>query len=188
MPPVATDPFSESTEYSQVARNRMVAVIALHHAFQPRSDQHNRLMHPPAQLLLNGKEFCPQSLRRRPAPDHKVALRVPTTVVGEPEKREGFRLPFSALPSIGRREAPEFDQSRPLPMEFQTELCQPLLTISQEPLRVCPVLKSATISSAYLSNVTSPTEIFTLSLPDALPIFPFSAPRAGHSTETRRRD
>jgi hypothetical protein len=26
-------------------------------------------------------------------------------------------------------------------MEFQTKLCQPLLKISQKPLRICPVLK-----------------------------------------------
>ena len=111
-PPGATEPFSKSPEYGQVARNSMVSAVALHHAFQPRSDQHNRLMHLPAQLLLDGQELCPQSFCRCPPPDHKMALRVPTTIVGEPEKRESFRFSLSALPSIRPREASQLDQSR----------------------------------------------------------------------------
>jgi hypothetical protein len=55
--------------------------------------------------------------------------------VGESEERKRFRLPFSALPSIRRREAPKFDQSRLLRMHFQTKLRQPFLEIAQ-PARV----------------------------------------------------
>ena len=80
-------------------------------------------------------------LRRRATPDHKVALRVPTTVVGEPEDRESLRLPLAALLSIGRCEAPELDQSRLLRMDLQTKLCQPFLKVAQESLRVRLVLK-----------------------------------------------
>jgi len=134
--PISADSFSEATEYGQVARNRMVSVIALDHAFQPRSHEHNRLMHLPAQFLLDGKEFGPQPLRRGAPPDHKVAPRVPATEVREPEEREGLRLPFSALLSIRRREAPELDQSRLLRMDLQSELRQPLLEVSQEPLGI----------------------------------------------------
>src|SRR5438045_2286219 len=90
----------------------MVSEVALHHAFQPRSDEHDRLMHLPTQLLLDGKELSPQSLHRSAPPDHKMTLRVPTTVVGEPEEREGFRLPLFAFSSIRRREASELDQPR----------------------------------------------------------------------------
>jgi FAD/FMN-containing dehydrogenase len=63
-----------------------------------------------------------QSLRRCLPPDHKVILRVPTTVVGEPEERESFRLPLTAFPSIGRREAPELDQPRLFRMDLQSKL------------------------------------------------------------------
>jgi hypothetical protein len=43
--PVATKPFSESSERRQVARHRVVAVVAFHHPFQPRSDLRDRLVH-----------------------------------------------------------------------------------------------------------------------------------------------
>src|ERR1022692_38154 len=92
--------------------------------------------------MLDGQEFCPQSFCRCPPPDHKMALRVPTTIVGEPEKREGFRFSLSALPSIRCREASKLDQSRLLRMDLQSKLRQPFLEIPQEPLCVCLVLKS----------------------------------------------
>jgi len=44
--------------------------------FQPRTDIRHRLMHLPAQLLLDGMEFCPHSLYQCASPDHKVAFRV----------------------------------------------------------------------------------------------------------------
>jgi hypothetical protein len=134
----------------------MVSEVTLHHALQPRSDQHDWLMHLPTQLLLNGKELCPQSLRRRSPPDHKMAPGVPATIVGEPKEREGFRLPFSALPTIGRREASELDQSRLLRMDLQSKLRQPFLKVAQEPLRVRLVLKAGNkiVSVANDDDVT----------------------------------
>jgi len=99
-------------------------------------------MHLPTQLLLDGKELSPQSLHRSAPPDHKMTLRVPTTVVGEPEEREGFRLPLFAFSSIRRREASELDQPRLLRMDLQTKLGQPLPKISQEPLCFRLVLKT----------------------------------------------
>ena len=62
--------------------------------------------------------------------------------MGKPEERECFRLPLSALPPIRRREASELDQPRLLRMNLQTKLGQPLLEVSQEPLRFRLVLES----------------------------------------------
>jgi hypothetical protein len=90
--------------------------------------------------------------------------------VGEPEERERFRLPFFALPSIRRREASEFDQPRLLWMEFQTELCQPLLKISQEPLRIRPVLKPG-------------DKIIGVSDDDDVPTHDFLSPHLGPQVE-----
>src|SRR5271168_4748620 len=122
MPPVTAKPFSEPRKYRQVARYRVVLVVTLHHPFQPRSDDHYGLMHHPAQLLLNHSELCPHPLRRRMPPDHKTACRVRATEVREPEERECFRFPLSSLPSTGPSKAPEFDQSRFLRMDLQSEL------------------------------------------------------------------
>lgn len=119
----------------------MISVVSLHHAFQPRADEHNRLMYLPAQLLLDSQKLRSQSLCRCPPPDHKVAPQVPATIVGEPEKRESLRLSLTALLSIGRCEAPELDQSRLFRMDLQTKLRQPFLEIPQEPLCVRLVLK-----------------------------------------------
>src|SRR6202050_5887038 len=107
MPPVTTKPFSEPRKYRQVARNRVVLVVTLHHPFQPRSDERDRLMHHPAQLLLNNSELCPHPLCRRVPPDHKTACRVRATKVREPEERECCRFPLASLPPIGRRQTPE---------------------------------------------------------------------------------
>lgn len=62
--------------------------------------------------------------------------------MGEPEEREGFRLSLSALLPIGRREAPELDQSRLLWMDLQSKLRQPFLKVVQEPLCVRLVLEA----------------------------------------------
>ena len=110
MPPVATKPFSEPRKCRQVTRNRVVLVVTLHHPFQPRPDERDRLMHHPAQLLLDNSELCPHPLRRRMPPDHKATSRVRVTEVYEPEERECFRLFSPSLPSLGRRKASELDQ------------------------------------------------------------------------------
>src|SRR3954453_4612722 len=53
VPPVAAEPLSKTPQHSQVSRHGMITVIAVHHPFQPRSDLRHRLMHLPAQLLLD---------------------------------------------------------------------------------------------------------------------------------------
>src|SRR5579862_9261817 len=142
MPPVTAKPFSESRKHRQVARHGVVLVVTLYHPLHPRSDERDGLMHHPAQLLLNQSELRPHPLRRRMPPDHKPAGRVRATEVREPEERECFRLSLPSLPSTGRGKAPEFDQSRFLRMNLQSELCQPLLKVSQKSFGVRPVLKS----------------------------------------------
>src|SRR5437867_3383204 len=116
MPPVTAKPFSETRKHRQVARHGVVSVVTLHHPFQPRPDERDRLMHLPAQLLLNHSELCPHPLCRRMPPDHKMASRVRATKVREPEERECFRLSLPSLPSSRRRKAPELDQPRFLRM------------------------------------------------------------------------
>jgi hypothetical protein len=52
----------------------MIAVVALHDPFQPLSHDAHRLMHLPAQLLLDGLELHPHPLGRRSPPYYKVTL------------------------------------------------------------------------------------------------------------------
>ncbi len=88
-------------------------------------------------------------MKRRPhplghslTPCNEVTLRSPRTVVREPKKRERLRLAFSTLLPIDLREPTEFDQTRLLRMEFQREIRQPFLKLSQEPLSVFAPLKA----------------------------------------------
>lgn len=60
----------------------------------------------------------------------------------ESQKHESLRLPLTTLFSVSSRKAPKLDQSRLVGMQFQTELHQPLLEITQEPLGVSSVLKA----------------------------------------------
>ena len=120
----------------------MVTVITVRHPLQPRSDNRHWLVHLPAQLLLNGMEFRPHPLGHCAPPDHKVAFRVPATIVGEPEERECFRFSFAALPTIGRCKASESDQPCLLRMNLQPKLRQPLPKVSQEPLGISLMLET----------------------------------------------
>lgn len=120
----------------------MVAVIPVRHAFQPRPDVLDRLMHHPAQLLLNNTKFCPHPLgRRMPQTTKWPFVFVPQKCVN-PRNVNVLRLPHASLSPIGRCETPEFDQPRFLRMDLQPKLRQPFQKISQKPLSIRPVLKS----------------------------------------------
>ena len=62
--------------------------------------------------------------------------------MGEPQKRERLRLSLTALLPVDLRESTKLDQSRFLRMDLRPELRQPLLKLSQKPLRFRPVLES----------------------------------------------
>src|SRR5437879_6838079 len=87
---------------------------------------------------LRGHPLC----RRNPPDVEGSAAPESSTEVGEPQKREGLRLSLATPFSVSCGEPPEFDQSRLVRMQFQSEPYQPFPKLTQEPLGVGPVLKS----------------------------------------------
>jgi len=62
--------------------------------------------------------------------------------MSEPQEYEGFRFSLAAPFSISEGKPSELDQPRLVRMQFQTELHQPFLEITQKPLGVRPILKA----------------------------------------------
>ena len=111
---------------------------------KPFADLARTVMLPALKLGLNGFELRNHPLRRRDSPDGKSsATPEMPTIMREPQeyvKVSGFPSPRRFSVSEGK--PPELDQSRLVRMQFQTELRQPLLKITQESLGVSPVLKA----------------------------------------------
>ena len=95
----------------------MVTVIATDHTLQPCAHRIDRLMHPLAQLRLDGVKRRPHPLRYSPAMHNEMAFGCRRTVVREPKKRERLRFSLATLLPINLSEPTELDQSRLLRME-----------------------------------------------------------------------
>ena len=77
-------------------------------------------MHPPTEFDLDLRQLGPHPLRVRLATDDvAVVFTCPTTVVGQAQEGEGFRFPFTLLPSIRCSVTTKLDQASFLRMEFQ---------------------------------------------------------------------
>src|ERR1019366_8228892 len=91
LPPQLTETVPESSQHRDVSRHSVVTVITFHDPLQPRAHDAHRLMHLPAQLLLQRQKLRPHPLRHGSTPYDKVTFRARPTVVGEPSKRERLR-------------------------------------------------------------------------------------------------
>src|SRR5258707_2393182 len=120
----------------------MVSVIATDHTLQPCAHRVDRLMHPLTQLRLDGLKRRPHPLGHSPTAYNEMAFGVHRTIMREPKKRERLRFSLATLLPIDLREPTKLDQSRLLRMEFQCEVRQPFLKLSQEPLSVFTPLKA----------------------------------------------
>jgi len=60
----------------------------------------------------------------------------------ESQEYEGFRFPLATPLSVSEGKPPELHQPRLVRMQFQTELHQPFLKITQESFGVSPILKT----------------------------------------------
>jgi hypothetical protein len=100
-------------------------------------------MLPALKLDLNGFELRGHPLCRRDSPDSKSSAtpEVPA-MMREPQEYEGFRFSLATPFSVSEGKPPELDQPRLVRMQFQTELHQPFLKITQESFGVSPVLKA----------------------------------------------
>src|SRR6266436_3102921 len=90
--PTARHLGSESRQHRQVPGHSMVLVVSPQYAAQPFSDLGNRLMHPPAELLLEFSQFRPPSFAVRNAPDLEPASFGIRTDMFESQKGERLRF------------------------------------------------------------------------------------------------
>src|ERR1700722_11826952 len=117
--PVAGDLSPESFQYRQIPGNRMVLVIAVEHAFQPSADLRYRIVHPPADLLLEFLQFLAPSVAVGNAPDLESPQTVLRTYMPESQKGERLRFPFPTFVPVLPGETPEPDQPGLFFVQFQ---------------------------------------------------------------------
>src|SRR5215471_12825504 len=128
-----------------VARNSVILEISSHHLLQPLHGPRYPRMHSLSQLLPYFFELgCHAFADRFPVDREFARLVVCPTNVGETQKAEGFRLPYSTPLPVLSGKAPEFNQARFLRMQLQPEFRQPFPQLLQELLRVLPVLDPST--------------------------------------------
>ena len=91
----------------------MVLVIALHNLPKPYADLTRTMVLPVLKLSLDNADLRNHPLLRRNAPDIKSsAAREVSTVMREPQKREGLGFSLATPLSVSDGEPPELDQSR----------------------------------------------------------------------------
>ena len=133
---------AERLQSRPVARNGVILEIPPHHLPKPLPRRRWRYVHPLSQLGSKFFELGRHALADRPAAHREVpGLVAGPTHVGETQKIEGLRLPFSSLLRSLSGIAPELHQARLLRVQFQPELRQPLPQLLQEPLRFCSLLE-----------------------------------------------
>ena len=142
-PPQAANTTPEETQLRRVTGHGMVLVVARHNLSEPFADLARTVMLPALKLGLNGFELRNHTLGRRNSPDSKgpTTPEMPT-IMGEPQKYEGLRFSLTTPFSVSEGKPPKLNQPRLVRMQFQTELHQPLLKITQKPLGVSPILKT----------------------------------------------
>src|SRR5450432_4398696 len=124
-----------------VTRHRMVLEISANHRLEPLPRSLRLLVQTLAQLLLDLLQLgCHALADRLPVHLEVPRLMILPTYVSETQKVKGFRLPFPSLRPSFSPIAPEFNQSRLLWMQLQSELPHALLQLLQELLGFFPVL------------------------------------------------
>ncbi len=120
----------------------MVLVVSPQYAAQPFSDLGNRLMHPPAELLLEFSQFRPPSFAVRNAPDLEPASFGIRTDMFESQKGERLRFPFSTLGPVQLGEPPESNQLGLIFVQLQPVPPQMFPQLSEVPVRFVRMLES----------------------------------------------
>src|SRR3954452_6816518 len=96
-------------------------------------------MPPVSQLRLDGFELGDHPLFRRFAPhDERFLAPALAAVMREAQERESLRFSLTTLLPVLGGKAPKLDQPRLFRIDFQTELCQPLLESFPEAFGLCP--------------------------------------------------
>jgi hypothetical protein len=110
VPPCAADLTAEAVQSPEIAWDRVVVEVALHHTVQPLPDLGDGLV-PPHQGSSNGRQRRAHPLLRRQANDLEPSLSVRSTAVREPEKVERLRMLLSPFAAILRGKSTKLNQS-----------------------------------------------------------------------------
>ena len=109
--PNTPDMVTEGAECREIGRHGMIDKVAPNDLRQPEALIGDRLVHPPSQLLLDLREFCPHSVTPGLPLKQELTLARASADENEPEEFEGFRFSEPALRSSDRRLAAELEQA-----------------------------------------------------------------------------
>ena len=97
--PNTPDMVTEGAECREIGRHGMIDEVAPNDLRQPEPLIGDRLVHPPSQLLLDLREFCPHSVTPGLPLKQELTLARASADENEPEEFEGFRFSEPALRS-----------------------------------------------------------------------------------------
>ena len=125
-----------------VAGNGVVVVPSLHYRAKPPPHVRYTVVHPAAEFFLDLLQLRTHSLRHALPSESEPATLVLAAHMRETEKVKRLRSSFATAPAALDRKTAKLDQACLFGVKFQAELFQPLPQLSQEPLRLSPMLKS----------------------------------------------
>src|SRR5262245_66155989 len=102
---------TEGAECREIGRHGMIAKVAPNDLRQPEALVGDRLVHPPSQLLLNLREFCPHSVTPGFPSEPELTLARTSADENEPDEFEGFRFSEPAPRWFTGRIAAELQQA-----------------------------------------------------------------------------
>jgi len=140
--PKATHMVAECFQFPNVARYPIVAVMPEQNHTQPLSHSRHRMMKTPFELRFKLHQFRPNPLVDAMTENRIFAISGLATYVCKTKKIKCFRLSFTSPFAVLGCKTPKLNKPRLAPMEFQIELPKALPKLSQEPLRVLPVLEA----------------------------------------------
>src|SRR5882757_10253286 len=102
----------------------MVLVVTVEHAFQPSADLRHRIVHLPAELLLDFLQLLPPSVAVGDAPDFESPQTVLRADMLEAQKGERLRFAFPTFVPVLPGETREPDQPRLIFVQLQPVLTE----------------------------------------------------------------
>src|SRR5215469_7996432 len=124
MPPQNQQSPPKDRQAIEVPGDRVVVEVTLHDRFEPFARLCHRIMHAPAELLLEFSQLSSHALADRLASHGKSPQPVLPTNMLEAQEIERLGFPFSSTLPVLFGEPAEFDPARLFWVEFQPKLPQ----------------------------------------------------------------
>src|SRR5271157_5755266 len=120
-PPGAAHLTAEALQPSEIAWDRVVVEIALHHAVQPLADLRDGFVPSPQQSGPNGRQRRPHAFLHREANDLEPTLSVGPTTMRESQEVERLRMALTPISTVLDGESTKLDQPRLVRVQCQSE-------------------------------------------------------------------